>query len=128
MSALGHFQPLSLSPGERPVSGVFRPLMALKSSVGELSVCFHPKRSLEWPESEGCEGLVSANSGLQDIPQSKATSLEGLYEFVHIISLVEELVQVLFHRFDVILNEAGHLTNDTKNIVPSFRNSAGCIL
>ena len=58
----------------------------------------------------------------------KATSLEVLYEFVHIISLVEELVQVLCHRFDVILNEAGHLTNDTQNIVPSFRNSAGCIL
>lgn len=67
-------------------------------------------------------------SGLHDTPQSKATSLERLYEFVHIISLVEELVQVLFHCFDVILNETGHFTNDTQNIVPSFRNGAGCIL
>lgn len=72
--------------------------------------------------------LLSARSELQDTSHSKATSLEGLYKFVHIISLVEELVQVIFHHLNIIISEAWHLANGTQNIVPSFRNSDGCIL
>ena len=54
VAALGQYQPVSLSPGERLVPRVKQPFDPENSAIGKLSVCFHQKRSLGVGAVTGC--------------------------------------------------------------------------
>jgi len=67
LAASSHFQPLSITPGEGPVAGAYRPSGQGFPTIEILNVCFRPHGTSRGSNSERCARPQSANSGRKQL-------------------------------------------------------------